>query len=796
MEIVSGSTVTYTYEVSNLGNTPLESVILADNTPPCEAPERGDDVTGNDDDVLDVDETWSYSCSAAPTTSVVNTATVTGVPVDPTTGAVFPDPNPTVSDVDYAEVAVLDAELTLVKSVDQSIVFPGTTVNYTYAATNNGTADLRNDTGNPGWVSDDRCAPVTQVNVDGFNVGDVNTDTLLNPGETWQFSCASAITQHTINIATIVAQPVDAGSPLGAVLTRRDVAVVDVVQPGIQVTKSALVPVVLDPSAEPVSGPDVPEVRPAQYLYEVENTGTVPLQDVTTSDDRCTPLTLVDGDTNGDDVLDVDEVWVYTCETTLSRSQATPPPVGAESGLVTNTATASGTPFIPEDPVVTGPVQTDTDIAQVLVIQPSISITKTASADVVRVGSSVTYTFDVANTGGVGLDVLGPSDDKCAPLEPVPAAAPDETFNIGDVNRNGILDGANSGAAETWQYTCTREVPLPEAPDTSDINEVGVAGVDPLGNVYIATDTAEVVVLDPAIDLVKSVSDNLVLVGTEVTYSFEVTNVGQSPVAADDVLAEVVLGDIALPAQPSCATPTLVSKTGGNQDDLLDRDPPEVWTYQCASTISAPTTNLAGVAAIGGTTFGLRLPVFAFDTEYVQTFNPQIAVTKTADPTITTPGGAVTYTYEVRNPGDVPLVDVAERIADDTCAPVTYESGDLDGDGLLDTPTSIFEDSLDETWIFTCRTTVDVTTTNTVVVSGTAADPTGEPLCEDTPALQVDAAGPTCEPTASAQAVVVVEAPLPATGGGALWPLVTLGTILLAIGAVSVRASRRTARRG
>ncbi|HEY5114797.1 MAG TPA: hypothetical protein VIJ00_04680, partial [Nakamurella sp.] len=121
-------------------------------------------------------------------------------------------------------------------------------------------------------------------------------------------------------------------------------------------------------------------------------------------------------------------------------------------------------------------------------------------------------------------------------------------------------------------------------------------------------------------------------------------------------------------------------------------------------------------------------------------------------------GGSVTYTYQVRNTGDVPLSGVADRITDDTCSPVTYVSGDDDADGLLDTPNSIFEDAADETWIFTCTADVTQTTTNTVVVTGTPTDGGGEPLCgpTDTPRAQV--AGP-CDTTGQATATVTVAQP-------------------------------------
>lgn len=81
------------------------------------------------------------------------------------------------------------------------------------------------------------------------------------------------------------------------------------------------------------------------------------------------------------------------------------------------------------------------------------------------------------------------------------------------------------------------------------------------------------------------------------------------------------------------------------------------------------------------------------------------------------------------NTGDVPLADVSSRITDDKCSPLTFVSGDLDNDGRLDTPNSIFEDAADETWIFTCTTAVDVTTTNTVNVTGTPTDAGGVDLC-------------------------------------------------------------------
>jgi archaellum component FlaG (FlaF/FlaG flagellin family) len=503
------------------------------------------------------------------------------------------------------------------------------------------------------------------------------------------------------------------------------VARVETLKPDIDVVKTALVGVVLDPDAAAVGGPDVPDPRPAAYTYEVTNTGNVELSlaAVPPDDSHCEPLTFVEGDVDTDGLLDVDETWLYECTATLEREQGNSPPVtGAESGLVENEVEVTGVPFF-EGALVPDKAVTASDTAQVQVIEPGITIVKAASAPVVLAGGAVTYTFLVANTGDVGLEILGPVDDKCSPL----------TFVGGDrPPANGLLEGANSGTPEVWTFRCTRPIPTPEAPATTDLNTVTVAAVDPLGNLYTAEDTAEVRVFDPAIDLVKTVSDDLVLSGTEVTYGFEVRNVGASPLPADDVLAEIELVDTSEPAVPSCTSPTFVDGDT-NGDGLLDREPAEVWTYECAATITAPTTDAAVVRGTGGTTFTPPLPVDVFDVDaaFVRPFTPGIEVTKSASPTLLVGSGPVTYTYLVRNTGDVPLAGVAERITDDTCSPVTYVSGDQDGDGLLDSPISIFEDALDETWTFTCTTTIDATTTNTVVVNGTPTDGGGEPLCAD-----------------------------------------------------------------
>ena len=68
-------------------------------------------------------------------------------------------------------------------------------------------------------------------------------------------------------------------------------------RPGIQVDKSA------DATQLPAGGGDV------TYSYEVTNVGNVALSGVVVSDDKCSPVTYVDGDSDHDSKLDLNETW-------------------------------------------------------------------------------------------------------------------------------------------------------------------------------------------------------------------------------------------------------------------------------------------------------------------------------------------------------------------------------------------------------------------------------------------------------------------------------------------------------
>jgi uncharacterized repeat protein (TIGR01451 family) len=134
--------------------------------------------------------------------------------------------------------------------------------------------------------------------------------------------------------------------------------------------------------------------------------------------------------------------------------------------------------------------------------------------------------------------------------------------------------------------------------------------------------------------------------------------------------------------------------------------------------------------------------------DYVQgqlnTCAPSTNLTKTASATTVHSGDPVTYTYVETNDGNRILT--SPSVEDDSCASVTYVSGDSNSDGKLDPG---------EAWTFTCTVAhLTATTTNTAI--GHGFDGTNDvTFCTGT----TTPANTICDPDERAQATVTVIAP-------------------------------------
>ncbi len=121
------------------------------------------------------------------------------------------------------------------------------------------------------------------------------------------------------------------------------------------------------------------------------------------------------------------------------------------------------------------------------------------------------------------------------------------------------------------------------------------------------------------------------------------------------------LGNVTV-TDPNCnSAPSLVGKSGGDQDDLLE--PNEVWTYTCPHAITGSDADpLPNTATARGTDAAGRVAT-ASDSHSVDIIHPAISLVKTANPVSGSPGDQVTYTYVVLNTGDTGLTAI--KVDDD-----------------------------------------------------------------------------------------------------------------------------------
>src|SRR5207248_438787 len=161
-----GGPVTYTYGVSNPGSVAVGSIVLAD--PDC-APISATGGDTNADGLLDLSETWTYTCS----TNVVGTTTST----PKVTGKVG-----SVNATATASVTVLDPAFAAIhvttSATPAQLQLPGGPVAFGYVVANKGNVPLGGVV-----VSDTACAPLSAA------AGDANANGLLDLTETWTYSC-------------------------------------------------------------------------------------------------------------------------------------------------------------------------------------------------------------------------------------------------------------------------------------------------------------------------------------------------------------------------------------------------------------------------------------------------------------------------------------------------------------------------------------------------------------------------------------------------------------------------------
>lgn len=209
-------------------------------------------------------------------------------------------------------------------------------VTYTYTVRNIGTVPMTDVT-----MVGDTCSPINLVS------GDTNGDSKLGVSETWVYKCSTTLSETHTN--TVVATGWANGISAVDIASANVVVGVPVVPPLIHITK------VPNPLALRAGGGMV------TYTKKVTNPGTVPLNNVRVTDDKCSPVKYVSGDSNSNSLLDTTETWTYTCRANLTKTTVnTAVATGVANGItardfaIATVVVAAAVPKLPNTGVASG----------------------------------------------------------------------------------------------------------------------------------------------------------------------------------------------------------------------------------------------------------------------------------------------------------------------------------------------------------------------------------------------------------------------------------------------------------
>jgi uncharacterized repeat protein (TIGR01451 family) len=471
-----GDDITYDITITNNGNEDLENIVVTDT------------VDGNTP--VDISNLFVDTLAPAESDSAQFVYSPNGSEPDPLPNTVTVTADGVFSSSEVTDTDTCDTDITHEPGIDVEKSCPeavpaGEDVSYTITVTNTGNEPLVGVT-----VTDTLLGDITaDFDFDFSNPFPVGGVATANVTYTPQPGDPDPLVNEVTAVGT--------GEDSGAFTFDKDACETDIThEPGIDVTKSC-------PESVPF-GEDI------EYTITVTNTGNEALEGVTVDD------TLL-GDITGE--FDFDFSNPFPVGETATATVTYTPQAGDPDPL-TNTVTATGTGAD------SGVEASDEASCTTDILNPSIDVEKSCTP-LAHVGDTVTYTITVTNTGDEDLSDVTVVDTI-----------------LGDLSAS-FADDLAVGASESHDFDYVVQASDPDPL----VNEVTATGLG-VQSQLVVDDTAECVtdLIHPGIEIVKTVDEDLVPVGTTVTYTYVVTNTGDTTLydisVDDDVMGHI--GDIAV----------------------------------------------------------------------------------------------------------------------------------------------------------------------------------------------------------------------------------------------------------
>lgn len=506
-EAKAGAKLTYSFKISNTGNIAINDIAI------------DDDLHGLSDISID----WNGHDRSLPAgSSVTGTATYTVTQEDVDAGKIKNTATVTGTDAHGGHLTASssastgierNAAIETVKTADKASITgdaakPGTEIRYTVKVTNTGNVTLRNVT------CDDSMRGIGRIALDR---------TQLAPGETATGTASHAITQSDIDSGTVTNT---ASSSADAPDASKAVSNESTVTTNIERTPRLTLAKTTERTHIPADEARVGEKIP--YELTLENTGNATVSDIDIADALADRGTLrIEWGSKTAHSLAPGETVKATATHTVTEADI-------DAGIVENTAKAGGK--APDGkPIESNAAKVATTIEK---RKPSIAIVKTGtervSGDDVKPGTEIEFRFDIENNGNVTLKGI---------------AIDDALDGIGDIE----LDKTELAAGEKTSGKATYAITQADI-DAGVVKNTAIAKAEDVDGNPVESNESEhdveiegtsSLAIEKTVDRESLDGRKSELDGTQLTYSFTVTNTGTTTVSGisiDDAMKG--LGDI------------------------------------------------------------------------------------------------------------------------------------------------------------------------------------------------------------------------------------------------------------